>query len=128
MTTSRSPSSSLAGFLPLWSKGPVLSTKSVFSARVVTQCAWSLSVMIGLPFSASHTRTVRSLLAVYRTPLGPPDPPHLTILTLAVCPPSAYSSDRVAVFQTRTVPSLEAEARRGEWGLLANNKCDNSEQ
>lgn len=74
--------------------------------------------------SASHTLTVLSLLAVYRVPLFPipfapvPAPPHLTTLTDAVCPPSVYSVRRVRRDQTRTVPSLEEEASRGEEGLL----------
>jgi hypothetical protein len=69
-------------------------------------------------FSASHILTVRSLLAVYNTPLGPPAPPHLTTLTLAECPPSVYSVLRVRVDHTRTVPSFEDDAIRGADGFL----------
>lgn len=70
------------------------------------------------PF-ASQTRTVLSLLAVYKTPfpLTPP-PPHRTTLTLAVCPPKVYSHCRVASAQTRTVASLDDEANRGLVGFL----------
>lgn len=71
-------------------------------------------------FSASHIRTVRSLLAVYNTPYGPPVPPHFTTLTLAVWPPNVYSVLLVASDQTRTVPSLDDDARRGAEGLLAS--------
>lgn len=65
-----------------------------------------------LTTSASHIRTVRSLLAVYSTPLGNA-PPHRTTLTLAVCPPNVYSVLRFSMDQTRTVPSFEDEANLG---------------
>lgn len=69
--------------------------------------------------SAFQTFTERSELAVYRTPVFPgPAPPHRTTFTLAVCPPRIYSDNRVAGFQTRTVPSFEEEARRGFEGFL----------
>ena len=62
---------------------------------------------------------MRSLEAVYRTPLPPtPPPPHRTTLTLAVCPPNVYSHRRVATDQTLTVPSLEEDANRGAVALL----------
>lgn len=68
---------------------------------------------------ASHTRTVRSLDAVYKTPLpSRPPPPHLTTFTDAVCPPKVYSVRRVSVDQTLTVPSLEDDAKRGAEELL----------
>lgn len=86
----------------------------MLSARVVTQCAWSLSVCRSLPWSASHTRIVRSLEAEYNTPF----PAHLTTFTDAVCPPRVYSFRLVDEFQTRTVQSLEEEARRGEEAFL----------
>lgn len=70
------------------------------------------------PFG-SHTLIVRSLEAVYSTPLpSRPPPPHRTILTLAVCPPRAYSHRRVEVDHTRTVPSFEEDAKRGAEGFL----------
>lgn len=71
-----------------------------------------------LTVSASHIRTVRSLLAVYSTPFGPPAPPHFTTLTLAECPPSVNSVLRVNVDHTRTVPSFDDDARRGDEGFL----------
>jgi len=111
------PSSSEEGFLPVWSKGPVLITKSVFRVSVVTQCACWLRVNSCLPCSASQTFTVRSLLAVYRTPFGPPLPPHRTTLTLAEWLPSINNALREAVDQTRTA-SFEEEARRGSVGFL----------
>lgn len=59
-------------------------------------------------------RIVRSLEAVYRTPLPPiPPPPHLTTLTLAEWPPSAYSSLLAALDHTRTLPSFEEDASLG---------------
>jgi len=68
---------------------------------------------------ASHTRTVRSLDAVYKTPRPPnPPPPQRTMFTLAVCPPSVYSTSRVRVDHTLTVPSFDEEARRGAEGFL----------
>jgi hypothetical protein len=92
-------------------------TKSVLSASVVTQCAWSFSVCSRRPWSASHTRTVRSLDAVYKTPLSLP--PQRTTLTEAEWPPSVYASCRVVLAcQTRTVPSLDDEARRGVAAFL----------
>lgn len=67
---------------------------------------------------ASHTLTVWSLDAVYSTPSPPvPPPPHLTTLTLAVCPPSAYSNLRVWEDHTRTVPSFDDDASRGAAAL-----------
>ena len=68
-------------------------------------------------FSGSHIRTVRSLLAVYKTPDGIP-PPHRTTLTLAVCPPSVYSVSLLVRDHTLTVPSFEDEASRGFVGFL----------
>ena len=38
------PSASEVGFLPVWSNGPVLRTKSVLSVSVVTQWAWSFRI------------------------------------------------------------------------------------
>jgi len=74
------------------------------------------------PFG-SQMRIVRSLEAVYRTPLPPiPPPPHRTTFTLAECPPSAYSNLLVALDQTRTLPSLEEEARRGVIGFLRKRR------
>ena len=68
---------------------------------------------------ASHTRTVRSLEAVYKMPLPlSPPPPHRTTFTLAVCPPSVYSHRRTSVDHTRTVPSFDDEARRGAEAFL----------
>lgn len=59
-------------------------------------------------------RTVRSDEAVYSMPLPlSPPPPHRTTFTLAVCPPNVYSSRRVAIAHTLTVPSLEEDANRG---------------
>lgn len=70
------------------------------------------------PFE-SQTFTVRSLDAEYSTPFPPmPPPAHLTMFTLAVCPPSAYSTFRVVVFHTLTVPSLEELANRGLAALM----------
>lgn len=46
-----------SGFFHVWSYGPVHRTKSMLSARVVTQCAWSLSECSGLP---SHTWRYRA--------------------------------------------------------------------
>ena len=42
----------------------------------------------------------------------------LTTLTLAVCPPRVYSSRRVEAAHTRTVPSFEEDARRGDEAFL----------
>ena len=68
-------------------------------------------------------RIVRSLEAVYRAPLPPiPPPPHRTTFTLAEWPPRAYSNLLVALDQTRTVPSLEEDARRGAAGFLRKPK------
>ena len=62
---------------------------------------------------------VRSLLAVYKTPLVPePAPPHRTTFTLAEWPPKVYSRDLLAMFHILTVPSFEDEASRGLVGLL----------
>ena len=73
----------------------------------------------GLTPFGSHMRIVRSLEAVYSAPLPPiPPPPHLTTFTLAEWPPSAYSNLLVALDQTRTLPSLEEDARRGVVGFL----------
>jgi hypothetical protein len=64
-------------------------------------------------------RTVRSDDAVYSTPLPlSPPPPHRTTFTLAVWPPKVYSSRRVAIAHTLTVPSLEEDANRGAEGFL----------
>ena len=64
-------------------------------------------------------RTVRSDDAVYSTPLPlSPPPPHRTTFTLAVCPPKVYSSLRVVIAQTLTVPSFEEDANRGAEGFL----------
>jgi hypothetical protein len=64
-------------------------------------------------------RTVRSDEAVYSTPLPfNPPPPHRTTFTLAVCPPKVYSSRRVAIAHTLTVPSLDEDANRGAEGFL----------
>lgn len=90
----------------------------MFRVSVVTQCACWFRVNNCFPCSASQTFTVRSLLAVYRTPFGPPLPPHRTTLTLAEWPPSVNNVLRVEVDQTRTVPSFEEEARRGFVGFL----------
>ena len=74
------------------------------------------------PFG-SQMRIVRSLEAVYRMPLPPiPPPPHRTTFTLAECPPSAYSNLLVALDQTRTLPSLEEDARRGAVGFLRKQR------
>ena len=68
---------------------------------------------------ASQTRTVRSLDAVYKTPFPPkPPPPHLTTLTLAVCPPRVYSTRLVVVDHTLTVPSFDDDASRGDVAFL----------
>jgi hypothetical protein len=68
---------------------------------------------------ASQTRTVRSLDAVYRIPPPPnPPPPQRTTFTLAVCPPSVYSTRRVRVDHTLTVPSFDEDASRGAEGFL----------
>ncbi len=64
---------------------------------------------------ASHTHAVRSLDAIYKTPL--PTLPHFTTLTEAVCPPRVYSTLLVIVDQKRTVPSLDNEANRGAVAL-----------
>lgn len=67
----------------------------------------------------SQTLTVRSLEAVYSTPLpSRPPPPHRTTLTEAVCPPRVYSVSRVEVDHTRTVPSFDDDATRGAEGFL----------
>ena len=55
---------------------------------------------------------------MYKTPRGPPAPPHFTTLTLAEWPPSVYSARLVSVDHTRMVPSLEDEASRGDEGFL----------
>lgn len=47
-----------------------------------------------------------------------PSPPQRTTLTEAVWLPRVKARVRLAAFQTRTVPSLEDEARRGEVALL----------
>ena len=74
------------------------------------------------PF-ASQMRTVRSDEAEYSTPLPfSPPPPHRTTFTLAVCPPKVYSSRRVVVAHTLTVPSLEEDANRGAEGFLIQIK------
>ena len=68
-------------------------------------------------------RTVRSDEAVYSTPLPfNPPPPHRTTFTLAVCPPKVYSSRRVVIAHTLTVPSLDEDANRGAEGFLNSDK------
>lgn len=79
-----------------------------------------------LTVSASHMRTVQSLLAVYNTPFFPPLPPHFTTFTLAVWPPSVYSARRVVVDHTRTVPSFDEEAKRGVVGFLRSTGLKDS--
>lgn len=51
-----------AGALPVWSNAPDLSTASVLSANVLTQCACPLSVRTSLPSAALHTLMQQSLL------------------------------------------------------------------
>jgi hypothetical protein len=74
-------------------------------------------------------RTVRSDEAVYSTPLPfNPPPPHRTTFTLAVCPPKVYSSRRVAIAHTLTVPSLDEDANRGAEGFLNSKSARRAEQ
>jgi hypothetical protein len=72
---------------------------------------------VKLTLLASQTLTVLSLEAVYKMPLS--IPPHLTTFTDAVWPPRVYSTLRLVTDHTRTVPSLEEEAKRGDEFLKA---------